>query len=528
YPWRLEVTLRRGIYDFVLPFVMVEIPEDAMLDLEGNIQFWGNRKQYSGVLNLNALTVGMYGYTFSNPTPVRVAIEEANIMIEQFQLKSGTATFEISGSLVPLKSFDITVHGEAFLTPIRRFFKDIETIKGEGSFVFSIRGDWNEPIINGGISLEDCSIGIKDFSYRLYDVKSYIYVDSNTVVMESFSGKVGGGDVSMKGFGYFKGLSIERFYVDMYLSDVSFKLTRGFLIEINGNIVYHGEKEKHSLVGQVNLKRARYTDRFDLRSQILKVKRPVKQKGSISKLEATELNIKIDGRNDIVISNNIAKTGLKVDLLLRGTIARPVLFGRVETEKGSIYFRNNEFDIVKGSMDFIGEEKINPYFDVSATTSVKGYNIRITVEGQLDQFNLSLVSDPPLDDADILALLTMGQLGSSEKGVEGGVGTAEATSFLSAAYQDVIEERLTSITGFDRFQVEPYLSEQTGTVAPRLIVAKRLIGDKLFLTYASSVGTGESDVIKIEYQVDRHVSLVGSQDDRGSLGTDIKFRFEFK
>ncbi|MGW8272908.1 MAG: hypothetical protein ACWGN7_05915, partial [Thermodesulfovibrionales bacterium] len=45
YPWRLEVAFGRGMYDFLLPYVMVEIPEDAMLDMEGTIQLWGDLRQ---------------------------------------------------------------------------------------------------------------------------------------------------------------------------------------------------------------------------------------------------------------------------------------------------------------------------------------------------------------------------------------------------------------------------------------------------------------------------------------------------
>ena len=34
----------------------------------------------------------------------------------------------------------------------------------------------------------------------------------------------------------------------------------------------------------------------------------------------------------------------------------------------------------------------------------------MNLEGRLDQFNMSLTSDPALDEVDILALLTLGQL----------------------------------------------------------------------------------------------------------------------
>jgi translocation and assembly module TamB len=159
---------------------------------------------------------------------------------------------------------------------------------------------------------------------------------------------------------------------------------------------------------------------------------------------------------------------------------------------------------------------------------VKGYKIKMNLEGQLDRFNMSLTSDPPLKEMDILALLTVGQTGSSVKGLEAGIGAGEATSFVTGKMQDVFEERLRSITGLDRFQVDPHVSKSTGTVEPRVTVSKRLLGDKVYVTYTTAVGTLEEQIIKLEYFVSRNISLVGERDERGITGADIRFRFEFK
>jgi autotransporter translocation and assembly factor TamB len=94
--------------------------------------------------------------------------------------------------------------------------------------------------------------------------------------------------------------------------------------------------------------------------------------------------------------------------------------------------------------------------------------------------------------------------------------------------QDVLEERLRSITGLDRFQVDPYVSKSTGTVEPRVTVSKRLLGDKVFVTYTTGVGTLEEQILKLEFFMSKNVSLVGVRDERGITGGDFRFRFEFK
>jgi autotransporter translocation and assembly factor TamB len=55
-----------------------------------------------------------------------------------------------------------------------------------------------------------------------------------------------------------------------------------------------------------------------------------------------------------------------------------------------------------------------------------------------------------------------------------------------------------------------------------------LLGDKVFFTYTSSVGSAQDQIVKVEYFLSKKISLVGLRDERGILGGDIRFRFEFK
>jgi translocation and assembly module TamB len=152
----------------------------------------------------------------------------------------------------------------------------------------------------------------------------------------------------------------------------------------------------------------------------------------------------------------------------------------------------------------------------------------MNLEGQLDHFDMSLSSDPPLKEMDVLSLLTVGQREGELKGLEGGIGAGEATSFVTGKLQDVVEERMRSITGLDRIQIDPHVSKKTATVEPRVTVSKRLLSDKLYVTYSSPVTSNEEQIVKIEYYMGKTVSLVGIRDERGIVGGDVRFRFEFK
>ncbi|MCK5427790.1 MAG: translocation/assembly module TamB domain-containing protein, partial [Thermodesulfovibrionia bacterium] len=155
------------------------------------------------------------------------------------------------------------------------------------------------------------------------------------------------------------------------------------------------------------------------------------------------------------------------------------------------------------------------------------YRIRLNLDGPVDGFDLSLFSDPPLSDTQIFALLTSGHISEEEKGFESGIGAGEAAAFLTGELQDVVEERFKYITGFDRLEVNPQTTS-TGAVSPRVTVGKKLLGEKLYVTYSTSMGTTELNIIKLQYDLNKNFSIVGLRDEIGSVGADVKYRFEFK
>ena len=293
-------------------------------------------------------------------------------------------------------------------------------------------------------------------------------------------------------------------------------MSKDFVVNFDGNIFYKGTLEAQNISGDIKINRARYRERVEWKSWLLKASLKEKPKAEPTRIEKAALNVKIYGVENIIVDNNIANAPLKVDLVLRGTIRYPLLFGRVESKEGKVYFRNNEFRILNASADFADPNRINPMMEIVAQTIVKGYNIKLSLEGQFEHFTLSLISDPPLEETDILSLLTVGQIGRELKGLEGGIGAGEAAAFLTGKVQDVFEDRVRNITGLDRVQVDPYVSKSTGTVGPRVTVSKRLLGDKLFVTYVSSIGSTEEQVLRLEYILGKNVSLLGVRDERAA------------
>ncbi|MEW6162398.1 MAG: translocation/assembly module TamB domain-containing protein [Nitrospirota bacterium] len=528
-PWTAEADIQPGKYDFILGSILKDVPEDLLLNLKGHVGMKGDRKNITAEAVINHLTLALFDYSFSNDSDIKVQINNRRISFPAFTIRSGgTSLFKLRGGVEIGREYNLLLEGSSSLSPLKGLSKGVEHLTGESNFVFSITGKWEKPEMNGGLSISNASFGLRGYYPRISSINGYASIDKDRIVVKKLSGKVGGGDINISGLLYLKAFDIKRFYFEADLDNITASLSKDFGINFKGNLLYKGTPDAQRISGDIGINRSKYKKRVEWKRWLLMTKAKERPRAKVSRFERTELNIRISGSDNIYIDNNIARAPVMVDTVLRGTISRPVLFGRLESKKGDVYFRNNEFRIIHASADFADPNRLNPVIEIAAETSIKGYNIKLNLEGQMEHFNLSLSSDPPLEEMDILALLTVGQVGKQLKGLEGGIGAGEATSFLTGRLQDVFEERLKTITGLDRLQIDPYISKTTGTAGPRVTVSKRLAGDRLFVTYTSSLGSAEEQILKLEYLLDRNISLIGIRDERGSAGGDIKFRFKFK
>lgn len=529
-PWSAELSIQPARYDFIVSSILKDVPEDLELFLEGKVTMQGDRHTIAVTTVLERLTLSLFGQTLSNDSPIAFSLRNKALAISACTLKSGTTSFRLRGGLEIGKSYDLSMEGNSALSPLKGMSKKIGYLKGDADFSLAVNGPWDDPEVKGGMNVTDASVGLRDYPTYISSINGHLFMDEDRIVLQKLTGKVGGGNIAASGYVSLKAFKVKRFYVEAAVENVTTAPSGNFSINFGGNLLLKGTPEQQNIVGDIRINRAYYKENIEWRSWIFQAKAKDIPRPETSLFEHTELNIRISGSDKISVDNNIARAPVNIrgDMILKGTLLHPVLFGRVESNEGYVYFRNNEFKIIHASADFADPNRIRPVFNFTAETSVSSYNIRLTLEGQIDHFTLALTSDPHLDEVDILALLTVGRVGSQMKGIEGGVGAGEATSFVAGPVEDVIEERMRTITGIDRFQVEPTISESTGTVSPRVIVSKRLIADKLYVTYSNLFGSTEEQIVKIEYLLSKSVSLIGIHDERTGVGGDIKFRFEFK
>lgn len=533
YPWTLTGNLNIENADPSLLTGGGGILARLRASAEGSLNARGNGFDpltVSGRAVFPRIALAMGDYRVANDGAAVVSIEQGAFRAERVLLAGEGTRLSLTGTTGPGEGLDLDFSGDVNLSLLRLLYREVEHGDGIASLRLAVRESWSRPDFEGELVVRDGVVKVRDLPQRFTALNGRVQFGRDRIVTEGLSAEVGGGIITVEGSAQLRGTALVDFSARTIVDNVGVRYPAGLTASLGGTLYYDGDTESQTLSGELRLLRARYEKRIEWKSMLVDFSKGVTQrrKTDIGWIGETRLNVRFIGSENVLFESNLAKIPLSIDLMFQGTVNQPQLLGRIEARKGEVYFRNNVFRILYASADLVDPLRVNPVLDVQAETRVRDYRIRLAVTGNADRAVVTFLSDPALSDSDILAMLALGRRGEELKGKEANVGVGEATSFATGKFQDFLESRARSLTGLDRFQVDPYINKQD-TAVPRVTVGKELMQDKLHMTYSSNVGgTTPEQNIRVEYFLNRNISLIGEYDELGQIGADLKFRFEFR
>jgi translocation and assembly module TamB len=139
---------------------------------------------------------------------------------------------------------------------------------------------------------------------------------------------------------------------------------------------------------------------------------------------------------------------------LSGTMREPRAVGEFRVERGNILFPFASFAVQEGTVRLREADPYTAALDFRATGRRLGYDLRLELEGTVDEPRLQIYSSPPLDAERVLLMVTAGQ--SPTQGVGGSSGTQRLAAVGAYVGRDFLrtlgfagtdEERLTISSG---------------------------------------------------------------------------------
>jgi hypothetical protein len=462
----------------------------------------------------------------------RVIIEKATLVGDKTNLsfeKNGVISF---GADDPL---DLRVTGKLDLG-VADHLADFPKlgVLGAATVNVNVTGTRRSPQVVGTTALEAARIEYADSGFPLSDLNGNMIFSREAIFLKNVTGKVSSGSIQINGSASIEKGRLSKINLQGLLQKARLRYPKDFVSTIDAEMHLNGGFDALVLSGDVSVLRAEYLRDFSLLEQIFGGSSGGGgAQVSDSPFANISLNIPVHSREDgLYIDNELTRVRAGMNLTLRGTIAEPYVTGRVTASEGSIFFRGNRFDIVTGAVDFLDRNRINPILNVRAEADVRSYRVRLDIVGDLEHLHshgLTVSSDPPLSQVDILALLIMGKSGDTgTTGVENPRRQAEMTglsaaSILAEEMTGEVGRRVERIFGLSTFRVDPFLAGATSDPTARLTISQRLAGN-VQITFSRNLSTSQEQIVVIEYDVNSNLSIIATRDENGKYGIDFRFR----
>jgi translocation and assembly module TamB len=102
-----------------------------------------------------------------------------------------------------------------------------------------------------------------------------------------------------------------------------------------------------------------------------------------------------------------------------------------------------------------------------------------------------------------------------------------AASILSESLTGVIGKRVERIFGLQSFRVDPFLAGAENDPTARVTISERLSND-VTVTFSRNLTTTKEQIVVLEYDVNRNLTIVATRDEDGTYGVDFRFRKRFR
>lgn len=468
-----------------------------------------------------------------NRKDIEIELRDGRIIFKTFQLSGKGTELDTSGWIGMDGEPNLLINGNLDLYLLQLFTKAIE--KGDGIADIKLAISGKPPKIEGTLVVRDGVIGFKAFEPLFTRISAVITMSGDSLILESLTGRVGDGNIKADGSIKMAGLGLKRTDISFDLSGIHLPYPKWLPSEVEGNLRLTGDYPSLLLSGDINVVNARYSEKIDWKTFLPSFRRRLQEPAAFKEGEgALRLDINIKADRNLIFDSNAGRGEMKGEVRLKGDTSRFGIAGGIEVITGKVFYKENEFTITSGIIEFPDPKKIDAIFDFTAEGKVrdnieeKDYDIQIVVQGNINDLKVIMTSSPFLSELDIASLISLGvtSKGMQERGE--GASAYGAASFLTRT----MEDKFTDYIGFDRFHIDPYYSKVTGSTEPKLTVGKEITEDTSVIYSRGLSGTGEQEV-QMEYKLYRNFSLIGGwssfgASSEGNAGADIKYRFEFR
>jgi translocation and assembly module TamB len=531
YESDLTVTAEQTSLD---PFarVVADVPAAIGIVASGALRLRGplaSPRALTAEADVRDLLVSLPEYPVKNRAPLHLRFADGALEVRRLELSGEGTDLAVAGSaaLVEDGALDLTVRGSADLRALSLVSTELRG-RGSARVEVAVSGTRAVPVVDGTLDVEGAGVRLRGFPHGVEDVRGRVLFSGHAAHFSGVTGTVGGGPVELEGQAAYARGRLTSFDVQAAGRGIALRYPEGLRSVLDADLRYFGDGSQQWLTGKVAVKDAVWTRRYDVASELLASAGPAVEAASLG--GGVRYDVKVDAPGTLKIDNNLATLQARADLTLQGSYDAPVVLGRVEIDRGRVYFQGNTYTVRRGTIDFTNPQKIDPLFDVEAETRVQSYNVTLKVNGTLERVYPTLSSDPPLSTVGILGLLAGLEESQVEvaQQVQGRVdrlaGQGAATLAAGKLSEQMGLEKGAARLGLNRFSIDPnFLRGEGAPSTARMTLGKRITPD-LNVVYSQDLTGSEERLVAVEYTLSDRLSVLLTQSQTSGLGFDLRLR----
>jgi autotransporter translocation and assembly factor TamB len=510
----------------------------------------------SGRAEFSELAVQVEDVELRAENPLVITFKPNEVAFERTRF-TGTGTNITFGGTAALAAggrMNLSVNGDLNLRFLSSASRNL-FLSGVARVAVGVAGTFEQPQVTGTASVENASLALLLQNERLTatQINGSVRFNSNQANLESLTGRLGGGRVSATGGALLSGFMPTQFRLvargeNVTVPAAAFVTLPAFLGDLpttaDADLEVRGGPEGVFASGTVKVRRTEITEDIDLADLIDRRNEVPITSGVVGGASAggsffgpTTVALTIQGQDALVVRNNLADMVGSLNLRVSGPIDAPVSSGRITATRGTVAFRNDRYEILRASVDLPPRSEAPPVINLQAQSDIRGYRVTVTMSGPLSGgLQTTATSDPPLPQADVIALITTGNLSGGPEGTstlaQTGLGTA--TSLLTDTLINAPVQKATDkLFGLNRFEFDPVIAGRGGQSPTARITVGRQVNRDLAITYSTNVTGEPNQVIAVEYRVSDRLSFIaqyqqGSTDTLRTRSNNFNFELRFR
>jgi translocation and assembly module TamB len=486
--------------------------------LHGPLKSW---KQMEAHITVPELKLN-YGNSvqLAAASPIHMDYTHGLIALQKVAIRGTDTDLQLQGSIptVGNRPMQLLLLGTMNLQIAQLFDPDYKS-SGQLRFNINSYGARTNPNIEGQVDVVDASFYGGDLPLGIQHGNGVLTLTKDRLNIQSFQANSGGGTVTAQG-----GITFRpklQFDMGVAAKDIRMIYPQGVREEIAGNIRLVGNTASAVLGGQVQIENLSFTPGFDLASFTGQLSGGIAPPSSQGFAQNTRLNIAISSVNNLDLVSRTLSVDGTANLQVRGTVAQPVILGRVNLTNGDVIFNGNRFTLNGGTVQFVNPSQTEPVINLALNTTIQQYNIHMRFNGPVDQLRTNYTSDPSLPTADIINLLAFGETTEASAANPATPANQAAMGLVASQVSSQITSRVAKIAGISQLSINPVLAggSTQGPAGAVITIQQRVTGN-LFVTFSTNVATTQNQVIMGQYNVSPRLSLSVTRDQNGGVAFD--------